>query len=147
MTAKTDKKQKDHLFKKGKSGNPSGRPQGSRNAVSILLDNLMSDEAVALTKKAIKMALDGDGQTLRALLDKLLPNRKDNPISIKLPKITTTGDLPKIMASILQAVSDGELTPSEASGIARLVETHEKAIEVAELEARLTELEKHMEKR
>lgn len=147
MTAKTAKKQKDHLFKKGKSGNPKGRPVGSRNTVSILLDNLMSDEAVALTKKAIKMALDGDGQTLRALLDKLLPNRKDNPISIKLPKITTTGDLPKITASILQAVSDGELTPSEASGIARLVEMHGKAIEVAELEARLTKLEKHMEKR
>ena len=96
---KTEKKQ-DTKFKPGKSGNPKGRPAGSRNTVSILLDNLLSAEAVALTKKAIKMALAGDGQTLRALLDKLLPNRKDSPISIKLPQIVSTDDLPKVTSSL-----------------------------------------------
>ena len=147
MTAKTDKKQKDHLFKPGKSGNPKGRPAGSRHSVSILLDNMLSDEAEALIKKAIKMALAGDGQTLRALLDKLLPNRKDNPISIRLPEIGCTGDLPKVTSSLISAVGDGQLTPTEAAGVARLVEAHAKAIELAELEARLTELEKRMEKK
>jgi len=34
-TAKTDKKEKSHLFKRGQSGNPRGRPQGSRNRLTI----------------------------------------------------------------------------------------------------------------
>ena len=147
MTAKTDKKQKDHLFKKGKSGNPAGRPQGSRHTVSILLDNLLSEEAEALTKKAIKMAKAGDRQTLRALLDKLIPNRKDSPVSIKLPEIGSTSDLSKVTSSLLSAVGDGQLTPSEAAGVARLVEVHAKTIQLAEIEARLTEVEKHLEEK
>jgi hypothetical protein len=144
--AKTEKKQ-DTKFKPGSSGNPAGRPQGSRHTVSILLDNLLSEEAVTLTKKAIKMALAGDGQTLRALMDKLLPNRKDSPISIKLPKIGSTIDLSKLTSSLLSAVGDGQMTPSEAAGVARLVEAHAKAIELAELDARLTELEKHLDEK
>ena len=32
------------LFQKGQSGNPSGRPRGSRNRATILFQNLLEDE-------------------------------------------------------------------------------------------------------
>jgi hypothetical protein len=34
MADTTERKQKDHLFKPGQSGNPNGRPKGSRNKLS-----------------------------------------------------------------------------------------------------------------
>ena len=52
--AKTGKKQAGH-FAKGKSGNPNGRPQGSRNAATLALESLLDGQAEALTQKAIDL--------------------------------------------------------------------------------------------
>jgi len=41
MTDSTEKKQKPHLFKPGQSGNPKGRPKGSRNKNLILLEQMI----------------------------------------------------------------------------------------------------------
>jgi hypothetical protein len=50
------------------------------------------------------------------------------------------------MAVILAAVAAGELTPTEASEIARLVEILAKTLELSEFEARLVALEQAEEK-
>ena len=146
-TAKTDKKQKDHLFKPGKSGNPKGRPVGCRNKATILLDTMLQGQAEVLMQKAIAEALSGDSQMLKALIDKLLPNRKDSPVSFEMPTMKKTGDLTKVTAKILKSVGAGELSPGEASGLTKLIETHLKAIELTELEDRLAQLEKTMKEK
>jgi hypothetical protein len=45
------------------------------------------------------------------------------------------------MGAIMAAVASGELTPAEASEIARLVEVYPKTLELSEFEARLRALE------
>ena len=61
MTAdKTGKKQRGKPFEKGQSGNPNGRPQGSRNRATLAAEVLLEGEAEKLTRKAVKMALNGD---------------------------------------------------------------------------------------
>jgi hypothetical protein len=47
-------------FQKGQSGNPDGRPKGSRNATTLALETLLDGQATALTQKAIDLALAGD---------------------------------------------------------------------------------------
>ena len=47
--AKTKKKQG---FKPGQSGNPSGRPHGSRNKATLALEALLDGEGEAITRKA-----------------------------------------------------------------------------------------------
>ena len=87
------------------------------------------------------MALAGDGPVLRAILDRLCPPRKDAPVKVKLPAIETAADLPAVTAALLDGVSKGQLTPSEAQALAGLVEAHRKALETADIEIRLAALE------
>jgi hypothetical protein len=44
-------------------------------------------------------------------------------------------------AALLQAVATGELTPSEAETVGKLLETHRRVTELVDFEARLTRLE------
>ena len=61
----------------GQSGNPEGRPKGSRNVTTLALETLLDGQAAALTQKAIDLALSGDMAALRLCLDRILPPRKD----------------------------------------------------------------------
>src|ERR1051326_5864413 len=63
--AKTARKQHGRPFSKGRSGNPLGRPQGSKNRATIAAETLLDGEAEALTRKAIRMALAGDSTAMR----------------------------------------------------------------------------------
>ena len=51
-------------FEKGRSGNPGGRRQGSRNKATLAAAALLAGESEALTRKAVEMALGGDPWTL-----------------------------------------------------------------------------------
>jgi hypothetical protein len=139
--AKRGKKQGAGRFKPGESGNPNGRPAGSRNKVSLAIDELLDGDAEKLTRKAISMALAGDMTAMRLCLDRLAPPRKDRPVLFDLPPITTTADVVKASAALLQAVASGDLTPSEAADLGKLVAAHVQAIEVTEIQERLARLE------
>ena len=103
-------------FQQGQSGNPAGRPKGSRNRSTMALEAILEGEGEALTRRAVEMALEGDGPALRLCLDRIYPARKDRPVTFELPSIETTADLPKATGALLEAVASGELTPSEAAG-------------------------------
>lgn len=147
MTAKTDRQQKQHLFKKGQSGNPKGRPQGSRHKATLAALLLLEGEASALTRKAIEAALGGDIVALRLCLDRIVPPAKDRPVSITVPLVETTADLPKITAALLSAVGAGEIGPSEAATLAKLVEVHRGALELADITERIKKLEDEVKKK
>lgn len=88
------------------------------------------------------MALEGDTVALRLCLERLAPPRKDSPVILAgLPRIVSAADLPKLMARILDSVAKGRITPSEGQALAALVEGHRKALELADIEARLAALE------
>ncbi|GJE52653.1 hypothetical protein GOFOIKOB_5727 [Methylobacterium tardum] len=128
-------------FGAGRSGNPAGRPKGARNHTTRAVEALLDGEAAALTRKAIELALDGDGPALRLCLDRLLPPRKDRPVTFALPPIVTTDDLPKATGAIVAAVAAGELTPAEAAEISKTLDVHVRAIEATELHRRMAALE------
>jgi hypothetical protein len=129
-------------FKPGQSGNPEGRPKGSRNTTTVALENLLDGQAQALTQKAIDLALAGDMAALRLCLDRILPPRKDRPVTFDLPPIKSAGDAAAVGSAVLAAVAAGELTPSDAAEIGKLIDSYVKAFETAELAERLERLER-----
>lgn len=131
----------DTQFGKGRSGNPAGRPKGSRNRVAAALDLVFDNAAEKVAAKAIEMALEGDQQALRMCLDRLVPPRKDRPVTFDLPPIEKTADLPKATSAILHAMAAGELTPAEAADVSKSVDVHVRAIEVHDLHERLARIE------
>jgi hypothetical protein len=124
-------------FRPGESGNPAGKAKGTRNRVTMLLEALLEGEAEEIARKAVELAKKGDGSALRACLDRLLPKKRDRFVPFEMPSIEKTQDLRKASAAIIAAVAAGELTPSEASDLAKPVDTHIRAIELDELEKEL----------
>jgi hypothetical protein len=128
-------------FVQGQSGNPAGRPKGSRNRAAVALEKILDGDAESILRKAVEMAQEGDPTALRLCLDRILPPRKDRPISFDLPEIVTTDDLPKATGAIVAAVAAGELTPAEAAEISKTLDVHVRAIEATELHRRMAALE------
>jgi len=141
MPVNTGRKQ-DARFKPGQSGNPAGKPKGARHKTTLAVDALLDGEAENLTRKAVAMALGGDTVAMRLCLDRLAPPRRDRPVPFTLPKLDTAADAKVAAAAILQAVADGELTPSEAGELSKLLENYTPVVEVADIETRLAALEK-----
>jgi hypothetical protein len=121
-------------------GNP-GRPKGARNKTTVAMEALLEGEAMALTRAAIKKAKRGDVMAIRLCMDRLAPARKDRHVSFELPKIEQAADAAKASAAILKAVAEGEITPSEASELTRVLESYSRILEVADHEERLKRLE------
>lgn len=106
------------------------------------MEALLEGEAEALTRVAIEKALAGDMMALRICFDRLYPPQKGRSIQIDLPAIKQADDVVRGYEAVLAAVSDGFITPDEASTIAHVLEAKRKSIETCDLENRLVALEK-----
>ena len=92
-------------------------------------------------RKAIELAKAGDGPMLKFLLDRILP--KERSVRVDLPAMDRAGDAVDASAAIIDAVGTGRITPSEGSAVATsVVEAHARAINDADVELRLDDLEK-----
>jgi Family of unknown function (DUF5681) len=128
-------------FRKGESGNPDGRPPGSRNKATLLIEKLLDDGAKDIATKAIELAKNGDSTALRLCLDRIAPARRDRHIAFKLPKMESPEHAVKAAAAIVEAVASAELTPSEAAEMMKLVEGYTRILEAEDHEQRLRTLE------
>ncbi|HZD20796.1 MAG TPA: DUF5681 domain-containing protein, partial [Burkholderiales bacterium] len=128
-------------FQKGESGNPAGRPRGARNRATLLMQNLLADDAEAIGRKAIEMAKAGDLAAIRLCMDRLAPARKDEPVAFELPPIEKAADSVAATASIVAAVAAGELTPSQAAELSKVIDVYLRALENKGFDERLTKLE------
>ncbi len=110
------------------SGNPAGRPKGSRNRTTLAAQALLDGEAEALTRKAIELALAGDPVALRLCLERILPRREERLVELPLPEVETDEEVTSAMAAVIQAVGAGILMPGEAETMSRILETQSKLI-------------------
>jgi uncharacterized protein DUF5681 len=139
---KTAKIQRGRPFKSGKSGNPLGRPKGSRNKTTMAVEALLEGDGEGIARKAVEKALQGDMAALRLCLERLLPPRRDRPVAFELPKIENLNDLVFASSAILKACAVGTLSPGEAVEVMGLISSHVRVLEMTDIEARLTALEK-----
>jgi hypothetical protein len=145
MTDPTDDKQAGRPFTKGVSGNPKGRPPGARGKATLLAQALIDGEGEEIVRKTLELAKAGDGAALKIVMDRLIPPRKDRHLQFPLPPISDAQSAAAAMSTLIDAVGNGELSASEADGLAGLVERRAKLSELAEIETRLKALEERLQ--
>lgn len=124
-------------FVRGKSGNPSGKPIGSKDKRTELRA-LLAPHANALIAKAVDLALNGDSAALRLCLDRLVAPLKarDEPVRLR------AGDtLAEQGRTILKAMAEGVITPHEAVPMMQAIGAQARIVEVDTLAQRLEVLE------
>jgi hypothetical protein len=133
-------------WKKGQSGNPAGKPPGSRHKVTLAVERLLDGEGEELTRKAIELAKEGDLTALKLCLERICPPRKSRPFSIDLPDVKTSEGVSLAQTSVVQAVGEGEITHEDGQVLSNILESRRKGIESEDHERRLYELESRMGK-
>ena len=125
-------------FKPGQSGNPTGKPRGTKHASTRLREVIKGDLPKILAVLRDR-ALGGDVQAASLLLSRCLPplRPESTPHMIKL-----TGDsLGDRANAIAKAAVSGEIPTSAAADLMSVLTGQAKIIETAELERRIAALE------
>ena len=123
------------------SAGNAGRPKGSRNKATIPIESLLQGQAEALTQTAVTKALEGDSVALRLCMDRIAPAPKDAAVNFYMPSMNNALDAAEAAGSVLRAVSEGELTPLEATRLMGLIDSYRRTLELTEIEERLRVLE------
>ncbi len=101
-------------IQKGQSGNPNGKPKGTRNRTTVIAQGLIDGQAETLVRKVVELALDAAPTRLRICLERLVAPKKDEPLEVSLPAVGTVTDIPKIFTAVTAKPGAGGITPSEA---------------------------------
>jgi len=134
------KRGKGGRWSKGTSGNPSGRPRGSRNKVTQLMQGLLEEEAESIGRKAIELAKKGNLVALRLCLERLLPAPKERTIELELRPVDKPDELPVRFQDLVTAVAEGRLTPREGLDLGTLINAHAQSVEADDLARRVEEM-------
>lgn len=104
-------RREDGTFRKGQSGNPSGRPRSD----SAALRTKLAEHGEAVAQIVIDQALAGDMTAAKLVLDRLAAPLRAvaPPVALDLPAdaVTPAG----IAAAILRASTDGKISTDDAS--------------------------------
>lgn len=122
-------------FKKGQSGNPSGRPKQESARIRERL-NQHSDEIVGTLLEKIK---DGDTAALKMALDRISPPLKPTGQSVKLNAGNTK--LETLSKALIQELINGTFSPDTLKEISTSIATLARVEEVTELRQRLEAME------
>jgi Family of unknown function (DUF5681) len=135
--AETAGRERSWLWQKGQSGNPAGRPKGSKNKATLLAEDVLGEEEVRrLVRRLYERALAGSDAALRFLLSRILPPARHARVAFDLPEPTGRAgfDAAAALEALARAVADGVIAPAEARVVASFLERGRKLME-AEREA------------
>lgn len=129
-------------WKPGQSGNPKGRPKGSRNRTSLIAEEF-EKEGSAVAQVVIQAAKNGDIHAANIVLQRLAPPLKPRSEKVKFA-IDTTKPLTEQAAQVLQAIAEGDVDPDSGRALIDCISSFAGLRELDELTNRLSEIEKRI---
>ena len=124
-------------FAKGQSGNPAGRPPGSKS-FQAQLRAALEEHGEEILEKLIERAKKGEPTSGRFLIERLMPAMKSAPVQVPL---RLEGSPVEQAEQIKSALAEGLLTLDEARTLLDAVRTVEVVKAASELPDRIKEIE------
>jgi hypothetical protein len=118
-----------------------GRPKGSRNKRSALVEQMMDGDLEQIVATCLRLAKGGDMAAIREVLVRVAPVRKGAPVTVDIPAIRNVADVPAALAKLAEHVAAGLLSPEEAGAVASVLEDYVNAVEAVDLAKRVEALE------
>jgi hypothetical protein len=100
-------------FQPGQSGNPAGRPPGSRNKKTIAAEELLGEKAKAMVERIIFLAEGGHPMALRLCMEAVMPRGADRPLALELPRVRCADDADAAFDIVIDAFGRGTLSTRE----------------------------------
>ena len=121
-------------FRKGKSGNPAGKPVTSAKYRALLAG--LADDAIRVLRESLA---DGDTAAAQFVLGRLVPNLRPvaEPAVVKLPE----GTLSEQGEAILRELASGRLSADDVAALLGALSAQHRLIEQSEVLPRLEALE------
>lgn len=125
-------------FKPGQSGNPKGKPKGTKHASTKLRDAIASD-LHAIVGALIEKAKDGDTAAASLLFSRTLPPLR--PMS-EVPDVPLPGaTLEERAEAVTAATMAGDLSPTAATELMAILTAQARIAEITEIADRIERIE------
>lgn len=135
-------------FAPGNPGGPGRRPERAAEKLRKAVEDAVTPEHLAaVMRRVLRMALEGNMTAIRIVLERTCGRPAQAPsevvaLDFDLPPLRSVQDCTEAADRVARAVCDGQLDGELAKVFLGVIQTRLKAIEVNDVEARLTELEK-----
>lgn len=123
----------------GQSGNPSGRPVGSKNRKSLLAQQL-EEQGGLVAQRVVEAALAGDMQAASIVLQRICPPLRPQSAPVNFA-LDSQAPLAKQAQDILSAVASGDIDPETGRSLINCLGTVAGLLQTDELSRRLDALE------
>lgn len=131
-------------------GNAGGRGGPRRRAAELrraVEEAVSPDHLVALIRKVTRMGLEGNLNAARLVLERVCGRAAEAPaeaqeFDLQLPRLTTAADCGLALERLVDGVCNGTVDRATAQTLIAGVQARLRAIETAEFERRLAELER-----
>jgi hypothetical protein len=129
--ANAARKQRGRPFEPGRSGNPNGKPRGTRHHLTKLADVLADGDVEEIIKVVVEKAKKGDLTAAALVLNRVAPAPRARAVEIDLPPVGQHNGAEAIIksfAEIVRAVATGAILPAEGIELAGLIDRQRQAI-------------------
>lgn len=147
-----------HNAKKGNPDSPSnnghfkagnthgrGRPQGSRNRVTIAAENIFEAESGTIARQAVEMALNGHPQMIKLVLERVVPIKKSSTIKLKgMPQITDVKSAGEAAQHIFDSIANGAISPLDGEILSRVLDKRLHSLQITDIEEELERLKEKL---
>jgi hypothetical protein len=125
-------------FQPGQSGNPAGRPPGSRNKATIAREQELAERASKAVRDIIDWAQRGNAVAMRICAEWARPSGANRSPALELPPIACSDDAQVALDTVLEAFGSGALTSRELpivlGGVERAVRIADRIQQMRERE-------------